>query len=76
MRYVFRYNVIGFVLSWSALNYAAVPFQLLTLGDSWAAWTNLYFVGHVGSFLFIAALSMMPKKKADRGDKPARAKEE
>ena len=52
------YDVAGTVLSILVLNYAAAPFMILTVTDSFAVWKRLGFYGHIlvfgGLFFFRA----------------------
>ncbi|KAI9159460.1 Lysophospholipid acyltransferase [Blastocladiella emersonii ATCC 22665] len=63
------YNLAGWVLTQAVLNYAVVPFLLLSLADSLAVWRANYFAGHVGLVVAMVACRFVPRAAASA--KPA-----
>ncbi|ORZ37258.1 MBOAT, membrane-bound O-acyltransferase family-domain-containing protein [Catenaria anguillulae PL171] len=60
------YDVGGWVLTQSVLNYVVAPFLLLGLDESWSVWKANAFVGHIGLLVAVVACKVIgaPRRPA------------
>jgi hypothetical protein len=67
------YDLLSRVITSLALNYLVCPFQALSWDRSMAAWSSLYFCGHIACVALLVLLAAVPPVKSGSRKGPAGA---
>jgi lysophospholipid acyltransferase len=60
------YDLVGWFLTILAIDYAAVPFQLLLVQSSFAGWMNCYWLGHAVIIVFFLVDKLIPPSRVKK----------